>query len=1008
MFTFLLCFLIPSNNIVISDPAGSSYDYEYFYAPENSFGMGNAIFKNVNWTYFRQLFNQYVDWSLEYKRYSYSSWADGSSYLTIEKTWNESGFWKFNLILDVPVDIYSARFTFGVDIVVSDYIERNGSVVEFSVPTGDGDYYNVYYDWNDLLSVPNLELSKGIFDDKFWFRFKRDNIPSGHYEFDPIFGYNGGVSTGSYYDDRITGNKYPMGGSDGLADNMSIYIDSGWNSGNNITLAIYDGNDLVEQTETRNSGGSGWQTFNLSGTSCLTADKNYTLVGWVEDGNIVVYYLDTGDTFYNLYQNIVYDGSYPDPANLIESGTVDRNWSIYCSYTVGCGGNNAPSISLFNVDAEGSNSWDLDNDDIQIDFTLTDADSDDLTIYMTYEFGFSPTDPSASNYDYVLSSIGSGSYTQTNVDANWRTDGVSDNHPSGTSASNWVDTTTDIYVKLIAYDGTDYSSVNEDTTDRLTGIDGTAPSFSAFVEDADADSGADGYAPDSNYYDDSSYQGDFSGCTDATSGIANYYIKYNGGSYGSADADGSDVSCTIALGDNDIYYKIEDNAGNTAEGDTTDNVFYGTTDPSSFDVDLTGDFVGYPTSSIYTSDTTDISSGTIYLNTGYDDHTWSISQDNSGTWGSGGSWKTVFEAGWGASESSDTSAPYESNTYHSNTGSEADITIDVVNKCGEVQTITLTTTAETTDPETTCDDIPNGNSFPDAITGGSTDNIEVSAVTLYIKDTTDNKYWDGDSWEVALTELTASAVDGTFDSNSESWTYDSSAISDALYHNFEIGAYSTDFVINVDLTNCTDTFIVSAPVGDNCPASSNPSPTNKTINVSIDLGYWNITITDADGDNTNGSIQLSDGTIVWWDNQANGTRSLVLSQLDLDTNYTVFVNFTSETNASCVTNETYWFVTEDILGYLIRNEYVKEGDNVEISIADNLSFLIVWIIIIYAELKISRKYLGVPLFLGLIQFAMTGLAYVNSLYNNASSGFLLAGVCFLFLAIYKTYKGLDL
>ena len=91
-------------------PDGSPYDY--WYAPPNSFGISET--KSVNWTYFKQLFLAHTDWMLE-ARIGTGEWFNADEYLTIERTWNESGFWKFNLILDKPEGspMVDARFTFG-------------------------------------------------------------------------------------------------------------------------------------------------------------------------------------------------------------------------------------------------------------------------------------------------------------------------------------------------------------------------------------------------------------------------------------------------------------------------------------------------------------------------------------------------------------------------------------------------------------------------------------------------------------------------------------------------------------------------------------------------------------------------------------------------------------------------------------------------------------------------------------------------------------------------------
>ena len=152
--------------------------YDYWHAPSDSFGVSRT--KSVNWTYFKQLFLAHTDWMLEYKRYEYSSWTDGTEYLTIERTWNDTGFWKFNLILDVPVHVYSARFMFGVDLPVLDYIERDGYEVWINYTANATEQYSVMFNWSDIASIPGLVITKGVQDGMYGFSFRRDDINPGH------------------------------------------------------------------------------------------------------------------------------------------------------------------------------------------------------------------------------------------------------------------------------------------------------------------------------------------------------------------------------------------------------------------------------------------------------------------------------------------------------------------------------------------------------------------------------------------------------------------------------------------------------------------------------------------------------------------------------------------------------------------------------------------------------------------------------------------------------------
>jgi len=339
-------------------------------------------------------------------------------------------------------------------------------------------------------------------------------------------------------------------------------------------------------------------------------------------------------------------------------------------------------LDSFSLDGETTANWDRDNNDVQIDVSFTSEYTTDL--YFTYNKGSSARTPTTSDYDAKITSASN----QTDYDLDW------------TATAGWVEYDGTIYVRCIAHANSEYSSYIEATLSG--GIDSTGPTFSLLTEIADTDSYGDGYNPNSGYYDDGSYLASFSGCTDSTSGINYYMIKSNEyGSYGSADEDGGLVGCSISVGTNNIYYKIVDNAGNEATGDSTVNVFGGTGNPTNFLINVTGNVGGFASSDpSYISDATSIDSGTLYLNTGETSQSWGITVDEtSGDWSSGGAWKVVFEAGWDGAETSDTSSPYESASYTSDTGAEADITIDIVNNCGGVQQIVLTTTEDILGPD---------------------------------------------------------------------------------------------------------------------------------------------------------------------------------------------------------------------------------------------------------------------------------------------------------------------
>jgi hypothetical protein len=93
-----------------------------------------------------------------------------------------------------------------------------------------------------------------------------------------------------------------------------------------------------------------------------------------------------------------------------------------------------------------------------------------------------------------------------------------------------------------------------------------------------------------------------------------------------------------------------------------------------------------------------------------------------------------------------------------------------------------------------------------------------------------------------------------------------------------------------------------------CPVSSSESPVNQSTGVSANIGYWNVSINDADGNTTTGNITCSNGNWSNWSDQGSGIQSCNLSTLSAITNYTVWLNFSDA--YGCSVNETYWFITE--------------------------------------------------------------------------------------------------
>ncbi|MEF8879913.1 MAG: hypothetical protein V5A64_05940 [Candidatus Thermoplasmatota archaeon] len=126
--------------------------------------------------------------------------------------------------------------------------------------------------------------------------------------------------------------------------------------------------------------------------------------------------------------------------------------------------NSAPVVDSFNVDSEGNSGWDLDNDNVTVDWVYKDVDEDSCDLYFTFKKGAEPQDPTTSNYGAMVSNanVEEGGY-----DLDWTDEEY---------VVNWSDYDGNVWVKCVAYDGTDYSDVK---SDNLTnGIDGTNPDTS--------------------------------------------------------------------------------------------------------------------------------------------------------------------------------------------------------------------------------------------------------------------------------------------------------------------------------------------------------------------------------------------------------------------------------------------------------------------------------------------------------------------------------------------------
>lgn len=322
---------------VKADPPNNPYDHIYAPGSTAGHGFGKNYVKLVNMSFFKNMFQTHTNWNLEYKRYSYSSWADGSAYLTIERTWDNSGFWKFNLILNVPVNIYSARFTFGVDINCLQYVERSGTEIWINYTANATEIYCCMFNWSDIVNIPNLIITKGISDGRFWFRFQKDNILSGNHVFDPTFGISSiGLTSASTENVVVSSSNYrSYVANDGIPRSISVYLEV-TTASHKVKCGLYYSNcDFFAFTEERIIPvGTAWQTFNFSiGTYILLKTQDYYFFSvWsnatLGDCRSYGTFVDVSVTYRD---SETYTTNFPSPIDTTVSGTYTL--SAYCTYT---------------------------------------------------------------------------------------------------------------------------------------------------------------------------------------------------------------------------------------------------------------------------------------------------------------------------------------------------------------------------------------------------------------------------------------------------------------------------------------------------------------------------------------------------------------------------------------------------------------------------------------------------------------------------------------------------
>ena len=335
---FLLAFLIVSL-------LASFYQIPKVKAQEESKSFGESSFRTLNWTRFWKLFNAHSAWDLEYN--------DGSGWLSIksdleiirnytslimpEGEWvsvNKSDASRCKITLNFTAS-YSAdyRLTFGIDLDVRNYTHKEGSW-NYTISYQN---HTVYFDWTDIMTIPNLIVNHGVKpvgdESWFWFRIRRNNVPKGvNLVIDPSFGETGeGSGDWSFSANYKYGSIFTLT-EDGDIDNIGCRMSS-FDVGEKAKCMIYSvsGGDpdelLATSSEVIGDGVAGWKDFTIS-YSASAAD--YCLAVMVDSDCKGRYTANTANLF--RVADTYADGA-SNPYGSADE--FDYHISIYANYTTG-------------------------------------------------------------------------------------------------------------------------------------------------------------------------------------------------------------------------------------------------------------------------------------------------------------------------------------------------------------------------------------------------------------------------------------------------------------------------------------------------------------------------------------------------------------------------------------------------------------------------------------------------------------------------------------------------
>jgi len=364
-----------NNPLVAAQPLnGSAYDY--WYAPENSFGMQQR--KSVNFTFWRSWLKKYFSYELEARQNNESAWQNANELLNVSLLFNETNnTCKVALTLNTtnaPMSLYY-RFTLVANRSVISHVNKSANYTYvLNLNANQTENYSLVYNYSDLapyIQSGVINIKQGIWNNYFYQRIKTNKkIAVGKLVvIDPIFGDDTEYGTNWQSGDDTLYTNFSKPAYNGTVRNASAFFRS--QAAGDTQYAIYFADNLTQVTNgISNSGSYGVEGGNTWHT--LTWDAPYPVINTLYN-----YCLCLATTSDNLKLQIVAVGgdsgwdknngvdglSWPNP--LVEDTGYTYISSFYCQYVNISGGLTWQTVnSSINGSAYNTTSWQVVNSSI--------------------------------------------------------------------------------------------------------------------------------------------------------------------------------------------------------------------------------------------------------------------------------------------------------------------------------------------------------------------------------------------------------------------------------------------------------------------------------------------------------------------------------------------------------------------------------------------------------------------------------------------------------------------